>query len=146
MTFGPVAAEPFAGLAFVHLHAGGFNEAGGIAALNGLGNTDNVGYSTLGLRVATSYALANGMVLTPRVSVAWQHAFGAVTPIASLAFQTTGIPFTVAGLPLARDEALVEAGFDVRVQPQATVGFYYVGRLASSAQDHSVKGNFTWKF
>jgi outer membrane autotransporter protein len=146
LTLGPVAAEPFAGLAFVRLHTDGFNEAAAIAGLNGVGNTDSAGYSTLGLRVAATFALANGMAVTPRAALAWQHLFGPVTPVASLAFQTTGIPFTVAGLPLARDEALVEAGFDVRVHPQATVGLFYVGRLASSAQDHSVKGNFTWKF
>jgi hypothetical protein len=26
------------------------------------------------------------------------------------------------------------------------VGIFYVGQLATNAQDHSVKGNFTWRF
>jgi outer membrane autotransporter protein len=146
MMVGRLAAEPFAGLALVDLRTGSFNEAGGIAALTGGADSEDVGYSTLGVRAATSYALPNDMLLTPRASVAWQHAIGQVTPSAALAFTSPGVPFTIAGLPLARDEALVEAGLDVRVQPQATVGLYYVGQLASSAQDHSVKGNFTWKF
>ncbi len=146
MTLGWIATEPFAGLAFVHLRTDSFNEAGGIAALSGAQNSDDVGYSTLGVRAATSYALANGMLLTPRASLAWQHAIGPVTPTAALAFESPAIPFTIAGLPLARDEALVEAGFDVRVRPQATIGIAYFGQLANSAHDNSVKGNFTWRF
>jgi outer membrane autotransporter protein len=86
------------------------------------------------------------MVLTPRVSAAWQHAFGNVTPSVSLAFQTAGIPFTVYGAPIARDAALVEAGTDLRVNPQATIGVLYSGQIANTAQDHSLKGNFTWRF
>jgi outer membrane autotransporter protein len=148
LTVGPVAAEPFAGLAWVHLHANGFVETGGlgIAALTGASANDDLGYSTLGLRVATSYTLPNGVVLTPRASAAWQHAFGGLTPTEALVFQSTGAGFTIAGVPIARDAALVEAGFDVRVTPQATLGLYYAGQIAHTAQDHSVKGNFTLRF
>jgi outer membrane autotransporter protein len=146
MTFGRVAAEPFAGLAFVHLHTGSFTETGGIAALNGLGNNEDVGYATLGARLASAYVLQNGTVLIPRASFAWQHAFDNVTPVAALAFQSTGVPFGIAGLPIARDEAVVEAGLDARINPRATIGISYLGQLAGTGQDHSVRGNFTWKF
>jgi outer membrane autotransporter protein len=146
LAFGNVAVEPFAGAAFVHLDGKGFGETGGLAALAGSTNREDVGYTTLGARAAVSYVLYNGMVLTPRASVAWQHAFGAVTPSVSLAFQTAGIPFTVTGAPIARDAALVEAGTDLRISPQATVGVLYSGQIANTAQDHSLKGNFTWRF
>ncbi len=146
VAFGRIAAEPFAGLAYVHLHTDSFAEAGGLAALAGASNTDDVGYSTLGARAATSFLLQNGMVLMPRASAAWMHAFGTIDPTASLLFQSTGTAFTVAGVPLARDSALVSAGADLRVTPQATLGLAYFGQLANSVQDHSVKGNFTWKF
>jgi outer membrane autotransporter protein len=146
LTFGRIAAEPFAGLAFVHLHTDSFAEAGGVAALAGAGNSEDVGYSTLGARAATTYLLANGMVLTPRASAAWQHAFGDVTPAAALAFQSIGTPFTVNGVPIARNAALVSAGTDLRVTPQAVFGLAYLGELAGNARDHSVKGAFSWKF
>jgi outer membrane autotransporter protein len=55
MTFGGIAAEPFAGLAWVHLDTRGFTETGGVSALTGTGNKDDIGYSTLGLRAATYY-------------------------------------------------------------------------------------------
>ena len=86
------------------------------------------------------------MALTPRASVAWQHAVGDVTPSAALAFQSIGTPFTVNGVPIARDAALASAGADLRVTRQVTVGVAYVGNLASNAQDNSVKGMFSWKF
>ncbi len=146
LVFGNVAVEPFAGLAWVHLATDGFAETGGLAALNVASANQDVGYSTLGARFATSYRLSNGMLLTPRASAAWEHAFDNVVPAASLAFQSLGTAFTIAGVPLARDAAVVDAGLDLRVTPQVTVGLSYFGQLANSAQDHSVKGSFSWRF
>jgi outer membrane autotransporter protein len=144
--FGNAAVEPFAGLAYVHLDTGSFTEAGGVAALAGSRTTEDVGYSSLGLRLATSVVLANGITLVPRASGAWQHALGDATPTAALAFLSTGASFTMAGAPLARDAAVVETGFDLRLTPQAKIGVSYFGQLAAGLQDHAVKGNFTWYF
>jgi outer membrane autotransporter protein len=146
MTLGMFAAEPFGGLAFVHLKTGSFGEAGGGAALAGFGNTENVGYSSLGLRVATFTMLGNGMALIPRAAATWQHAFGDVVPSAALAFQSAGIGYNILGVPLARDAALVEAGLDLRVKPQITFGVGYSGELAGHVRDHAVKGKFLWAF
>jgi outer membrane autotransporter protein len=146
MALGSVAAEPFAGVAWVHLHSDAFAENGGLAALNGAAATADAGYTTLGAHLATSRMLGNGMTVTPRVSAAWQHAFGDVTPVAALTFQTLGTSFTTAGAPIARDAAVVDAGVDLRATPRATFGLSYLGQLAASAQDHSVRGSFTWRF
>ncbi|KWV58577.1 hypothetical protein AS156_33870 [Bradyrhizobium macuxiense] len=148
LTLGRAALEPFAGLAWAHLNTDSFSETGGTgaAALLGAANREDVGYSSLGARIATSFALDNGMLLTPRASVAWQYAFGDVTPTAALAFQGLGTSFTAAGVPLARNAALVEGGLDLRVTAQASVGIAYVGQLADRVQDHSVKASFDWKF
>jgi outer membrane autotransporter protein len=146
VALGRIAAEPFAGLAWVHLQTGGFTETGGVAALNGPGSNDDVGYSTLGARLATSFLLANGMALIPRLSTAWQHAFNDIAPGAALAFQNTGAGFAITGVPLARDTALVETGLDLRVNLHAKLGLSYSGQLAGHLQDHAIKGNFTWNF
>jgi outer membrane autotransporter protein len=100
----------------------------------------------LGFRAATVVPLANGTVLVPRGTLQWQHAFGDVTPTAALAFQSTGAAFSIAGVPIARDAALVEAGFDWRFSPWAKLGAFYQGELAAHAQTHAVKGAFTWGF
>jgi len=146
LTFGAIAAEPFVGLAWVHLDTDSFTETGGVSALIGTGHKEDVGYSTLGARVATYYLLQNGMALIPRALVAWQHAFGDVTPTAALSFQSIGSGFNILGVPIARDAALVEAGGDLLLTAQAKIGVSYAGQLANSAHDHSVRGNFTWRF
>ena len=146
MAFGSVAVEPLAGLAYVHVRDGSFLESGGVAALSGSSANENTGYSFLGVRAATFVPLANGTVLIPRGMLQWQHAFGDVTPVTALAFQGTGAAFSVAGIPIARDTALVEGGFDWRFAPQAKLGAFYQGELAAHAQTHAVKGAFTWDF
>ena len=145
-SFGQVAVEPFAGLAWVHLSTDSFNETGGISALNGSGNKSDTGYSTLGMRAASYYRFQNGMALIPRASAAWQHAFGKVDPTAALAFASTGAGFAIAGVPLAHDAALFEVGADFQITGAAKLGLSYAGQIANSIQDHSVKGNFTWRF
>src|SRR4029453_10177021 len=107
---------------------------------------ENIGYSFLGFRSATAVPLANGTVLVPRGTLQWQHAFGDVTPSAALAFQSTGATFSIAGVPIARDVALVEAGFDWRFSPWAKLGAFYQGELPAHAQTHAAKGAFTWGF
>jgi len=146
MALGQVALEPIAGLAYVHVRDGSFAEAGGLAALSAASANESTGYSTLGLRAATALPLANGTVLIPRGSVQWQHAFGDVTPVTALAFQSTGTSFTVAGIPIARNTALVEGGFDWRFSPQARLGAYYQGELSAHADSHAFKGGFTLDF
>jgi autotransporter-associated beta strand protein len=146
LSFSDIAAEPFAGLAWVHLSADPFTETGGVSALSGSSSTDEVGYSTVGARWASNLLMTNGMLLVPRASLAWQHAFGTTTPTAALAFRSTGAAFGIWGVPIARDAALVEAGGDLHLSLQTKLGIFYVGQLATNAQDHSVKGNFTWRF
>ena len=145
ISFSDIAAEPFAGLAWVHLSADPFTETGVVSALSGSSSTDEVGYSTLGARWASNQLMPNGMLLVPRMSLAWQHAFGTVTPTAALAFRSTGAGFGIWGVPIARDAALVEAGGDLHLSLQTKLGIFYVGQLAANAQDHSVMGNFTWR-
>jgi hypothetical protein len=107
-------------------------------------NTDDVGYSTLGARAATNYPLASGMMLTPRVSAAWQYAFGTINPTATLAFAAApGISgFSVAGVPLARNAPLIDAGLDLRVTPQATLWHRLHGRARRQPAGQRCDGQF----
>jgi fibronectin-binding autotransporter adhesin len=141
---GKLALEPFAGLAYVNLHTDGFSETGGVAALSARSDDTSLGYSTLGLRASTTLAL-QGMDLTLRGGLAWRHAFGDVTPTAALAFAGSSA-FTVAGLPIARDAAVVEAGLDLAISKSASLGVSYTGQLAEDAQDHAFKANLAVRF
>lgn len=141
---GKVALEPFAGLAYVNLHTDGLSETGGAAALTARSDDTSLGYSTLGLRASTTFAL-QGIDLTLRGGLAWRHAFGDVTPTAKLAFAGSN-PFSVAGVPIAKNAAVVEAGLDLALGANATLGASYTGQLAESAQDHAFKANLAVRF
>jgi subtilase-type serine protease len=107
----------------------------------------DVGYSTLGIRAASLVLLWNGMVLIPRASVAWQHAFSGVSASDVLAFQSAPATlFTISGVPIARDAALIEAGLDLALSARATIGVSYTGQFAGNVTDNAAKGKFTWKF
>jgi outer membrane autotransporter protein len=138
--------EPFAGLAWVHVGTDGFAESGGIAALTSSDSNENVGYSTLGIRAATTPQPAWGITVTPRGSLAWQHAFGDLTPAQTFAFASNGIPFGISGVPLAQDSALIDAGFDFAVGPDAFLSISYVGQLATDLHDNGVQGRLDWRF
>jgi outer membrane autotransporter protein len=142
---GNAAIEPFAGLAWVHFGTSGFTETGGAAALTTNGSDDNVGYSTLGVRMASSVPM-HGIMVTPRASLAWQYAFGDTTPDLALAFAQSGAGFSALGVPLAQNSALIEAGIDLQLSPGARLGISYIGQLAGDLQDNGVQANLLWRF
>ncbi len=138
--------EPFGGFAYVSVESEGFGEKGGAqASLRTSGIDQGVGYTTVGLRAATTM-LWGTMQVTPHVEGAWLHAFDDVTPGASLAFATTGIGFDIDGVPLAEDSALLDAGVDLAVTDRLSAGVSYQGQYADSVSDNAVKGRFTWLF
>lgn len=77
-----------------------------------------------------------------RATLGWRHAFGDVTPLSTQAF-AGGDAFTGAGVPIARDAADIEAGLNVSLAPQATLGIGYSGQLASDARQNGFKADLT---
>ncbi|HEV7285569.1 MAG TPA: autotransporter domain-containing protein, partial [Kaistia sp.] len=136
--------EPFAGLAYVHLSTDGYGETGGSAALNVDSANQSVTYGTLGLRAEHKVVVGN-VGVTLQGSAAWQHAWGDVTPVSTLAF-AGGDAFQVTGAPIAKDAALIKAGFDVDVAAGAKLGLFYAGQIASDAADNSVQGRLSIAF
>lgn len=145
-TFGAASIEPFANLAYVNLSSNNFTETGSAAALTGSAETENTLYSTLGVRAATVFQMANGAALTPHASLGWQHAFGDVNSSASLAFVSGGSAFSVAGVPIARDAALVGAGVDYAFSKSVSASVTYSGQFGSGTEDNAFKGTINIKF
>ncbi|KGD90238.1 autotransporter protein [Achromobacter sp. RTa] len=136
--------EPFANVAYVNLKTDAYAESGGAAALRAKGQTSETTFTTLGTRVSSNFELA-GAQAAARGSLGWRHAFGDVKPVAVQAF-SAGDSFTVAGVPIAKNSAVVEAGLDVQITARATFGLSYQGQLASSAQDHGVRAGLNIRF
>ncbi|WP_039566488.1 autotransporter outer membrane beta-barrel domain-containing protein, partial [Ralstonia solanacearum] len=147
MALDRVALEPFAGLAYVNLHTDDFTESGGAAALQGDASSTGVGFSTLGVRAATDLVPADKGKVTAHGTIGWRHAFGSTQPTSTLSFAAGGgSAFGVAGVPIARDAAVLELGVDAKVSKRLTVGVSYSGQIGKSVRDHALFGNLLWKF
>ena len=138
--------QPFAGLAYADLETDGFSESAGAAALSSTGDSFSATVSTIGLRSASAFQLANGMAVEVHGTTAWQHAFGDRVPGASLAFAGEAQPFTVFGVPLAEDSLILGAGVDASWNGTARLSLEYFGQLAESAHDNAVKGQLSIRF
>ncbi|RXN93517.1 autotransporter outer membrane beta-barrel domain-containing protein [Achromobacter aloeverae] len=132
---GPVSVEPYAGLAYAHQRMHGYDESTP-AGLHADGDSDDITFSTLGVRAASDVRLGRTDA-TLHGALGWRHAYGSVTPTATHAFDD-GPDFTVAGTPIARDAALIEAGLSVRAGRSTTMDVAYQGQLGQGTQQHGV--------
>ena len=138
---GAASIEPFVGALAMRIDTASFAEAGGVAALNGASQGYDFGATTLGLRGEAT--MFSNVPLLARGLIGWRHVFGDTTPTSVLAFASApSLPFSIAGAPIARDSMLLEAGFDWRVSPNATVGVFYSGDLAARDADNAIKARF----
>jgi outer membrane autotransporter protein len=141
-----LSTEAFAGLAHVRIRSDGFTESGGPAALTVTRTDTSATFTTLGLRAQAPVPFFNAWAVTARGSLGWQHAFDAVTPTASMSFAASSTPFAIAGVPLASDMFLLEAGLDAMVARNARISLLYAGRLAAATSAHVVKANLAVAF
>ncbi|WP_281011180.1 autotransporter outer membrane beta-barrel domain-containing protein [Borborobacter arsenicus] len=138
--------EPFANLAYVNLHTNGFTEKGGAAALTSPSQTTDATFTTLGVRASTGFDLG-GMKATARGMLGWTHAFGDTTPLATPAFAFAGgDAFTIAGVPIAKDAAVLETGLDWNLTEAATLGVAYQGQFGSGATQNGFDATLHVKF
>jgi outer membrane autotransporter protein len=136
--------EPFANLAYVDVKTDGFTEKGSAAALTSQSSNTDATFTTLGLRASTGFTLAD-VNATGRGMVGWRHAFGDVAPTSTFAF-AGGDAFTIAGVPVAKDSAVIEAGFDLQMSANATLGLSYAGQFGSHAADNGARANLNVRF
>jgi outer membrane autotransporter protein len=146
----------------VDLHTNGFTEKGaakggtakatGAAALTAKGQSTDTTFSTLGLHMSRG---EEGSGLRLSGTAAWRHAFGDVTPGAAMAFvgqasaaqaSASSSTFTVQGVPIAKDAAVLEAGLEYQVSDKLSIGASYNGQFGSGAEDHGVRAGLRLKF
>ena len=142
----PLLLEPFANAAYVSVDTHGFGESGGGAALFAPDQSLHTTFTTAGLHASSALGLVEGIPMSAIGTLGWQHAFGDVTPTETLAFAAGGIPFTIAGVPLARNMAVVEGGLTFAVTDAANVALAYSGQIAGAVRDHEVRASFDWNF
>lgn len=143
---GLVRSEAFANIAHVRVHSDSFSETGGPAALNVAAADTSTTFTTLGLRAQAPLPAFGSWAVTARGSLGWQHAFDTVPPVSWMAFAASTAPFAVAGVPIATDAALIEAGIDALVRSNTRLSLMYTARLAADASAHAVRANLAVRF
>ena len=137
--------EPFAGLAYVNLHTDGFTEKGGASALESTGTNTGTTFTTVGIRASKDFMLS-GTNVKARGMIGWRHAFGDTTPLSRVSF-AGGDMFTIAGVPIAKDAAVIEAGLDFGITEKATLGLSYSGQIGSGGtRDHGFRADYRVNF
>ncbi|KPN90654.1 autotransporter serine protease [Pseudomonas nunensis] len=142
----PLALEPFANLAYVHLDTEGFTEKGDAAALKSHGDTRDAVLSTLGLRALKTVNLSGQQQLDLSGSLGWQHNLSSVDSEQHLAFASGGTAFAVESSPLMRDAALVGAHASLALSRDIRLNLDYTGQLASREKSHGVGLSLNWQF
>ncbi|ACA15651.1 outer membrane autotransporter barrel domain protein [Methylobacterium sp. 4-46] len=141
----PTFIEPFVGGASVSIDRDRFAETGGVGALTGAARTAEIPTLTAGMRAQTGLDLGFGAPVILHGLLGYRRAFGDVVPTALLAFGTAP-GFVTAGIPIDRDALLARAGLSLRLSERATLDVSYTGQVGPRAQDHAVKGGFTYRF
>ncbi len=142
----PLAVEPFANLAYVHLDADGFTEKGDAAALKGGDDSRDVVLSTLGVRALKTLNVSDHQQLELSGTLGWQHNLSSVDSERHLAFASGSPSFSVESSPMVRDAALVGARVSLALSKDAKVNLDYNGLLASKEKVHGVGLSLDWAF
>jgi autotransporter-associated beta strand protein len=141
--------EPFIGAAAIRVGRDGFSERGGAAALTTQGQDYDVATSTVGVQAQGQIGALFGLT-TPifvRGLVGYRRAYGDVLPSTLFSFGVAGQTFLTAGVPVARDAVVAQAGLDWQVASETTLSLAYTGQIgADRTQIHGLKGGFLYRW
>ncbi|MDQ0325028.1 outer membrane autotransporter protein [Rhodopseudomonas julia] len=141
-----LAIEPFAGLAFMHVEGADISETGQIAGLAGDFESQNLLFSTLGLRASSLFTLPGGRLALVAGHVGWRHAEGDLSPASTLRFAAGGPSFSTQASPVAADAALLGASLSVAIAEMTMLSFSYDGEFAGKGHSHDFNGSFSMRF
>ncbi|HJW40784.1 MAG TPA: autotransporter domain-containing protein [Rhizomicrobium sp.] len=144
LPMGGVDVAPFVNGGWIEANTGAFAESGGAAALSGTHAVSDETFTTLGLRVSTDIALSGGGDIAPNASIGWQHGYRGLLPARVLTIEATSASFTVFGVPLDQDQAVIDAGVTAHPVPGATLSFGYEGILSGRVNDNGLHLSAAW--
>ncbi|WP_339508386.1 autotransporter serine peptidase EprS [Pseudomonas sp. RL_35y_Pfl2_P42] len=142
----PLALEPFANLAYVHLDSEGFTEKGAGAALKSSGDQRDAVLSTLGVRAIKTFNLSAQQTLDVSGHLGWQHSLNDIESEQHLRFASGGTPYSVESSALVRDAALVGVQASLALSRDVRVNFDYSAQLANREKSHGVGVSLNWLF
>lgn len=136
--------EPFVGVNALWLKNDAFAEQGGSLALRGNDESRTRVWSTAGVKMQLD--LSESTPVSLAIKGAWQHALTGHSVNSTVAFLSGGPAFSIAGAPLARDAALVDAGLNWQATKAVKLGVSYSGTLADKNEAHAAKAMLSVNF
>lgn len=146
LNIGHFDVEPYIDLGYQRYQRDRYSENGGDAALQFNGQTQDYFHSNLGLHLARSFSLDQGMRLTPRLSLGWKHLYGETRGASRQGLVGAGKSYTVEGVELDRDSLLFETGLDLAVSPRHTLGVSYKGETGQDNRNGALMGQWRMMF
>ena len=131
---GNVQIEPFARLAYAWAHSDAFAETGGIAALSGAKQSNDLRMATLGLRGAY---VAGDTTLSG--SAAWLHSAGDLSAPTTLSMAGVDTPYEVNSAALDEDAVELAAQASVDLAPDMKLAGGYTGTIGKNNATHGVR-------
>ena len=144
-TWDALTIEPYANVAQVWTRRGGFQEDGGIGALQGASQTHSTTLSTLGLRTRYEISRSTEYQWNLGAGLGWRHLIGKKAPSSDLSF-STGPNFSIQGAPLARNALMAELGAELSNSKNSRFSLLYTGQIAGKTNDHGVQLRASWAF
>ncbi|STX52815.1 Extracellular serine protease precursor [Legionella busanensis] len=139
--------KPLVNIAYIDVSSDRFKEHGGAASLRARQASQDMTYTTLGIREKGVLYVTDTYALNQRIFLGWRHAYNSLTPQATLNFASGSLPFLIGGTPLARNALLLDAGIDIaRLANDVHLNISYFGQFASRVKDNGFVARLTWSF
>lgn len=84
--------------------------------------------------------------LTAKGMLGWRHALSDAALLSTMRFAGGDNAFSIGGVPIARNAAVIEAGLDYAIAPNAILGVTYGGQFGSGIADQTFRANFNVTF
>jgi outer membrane autotransporter protein len=146
LNVGHFDVEPYVQVGYQRYQRDRYTEKGGSAALQFSGQSQDNYNSNLGLRLARTLPLDQGMRLTPRLNLGWKHLYGETRGTSRQRLASAGNTYTVEGVELDRDSLLFETGLDLTVSPRHTLGVSYNGETGQDNRNGALMGQWRMMF
>ncbi|WP_131118488.1 autotransporter domain-containing protein [Lichenihabitans psoromatis] len=148
--YGTTGITPFVAVEYANLQSDGFSETSnaGVGTL-GLNVRDRTTESLpvfVGARFDSIYAMGNGTVLRPYLTLAYVHEF---SPTRNLVHSFLSLPnatFLVAGARPAEDAAQVKAGFEYGLRPGVALFANFDGEFSGISNTYAGQGGLRVSF
>ncbi|CAH0128109.1 autotransporter outer membrane beta-barrel domain-containing protein [Pseudomonas brassicacearum] len=138
--------EPYVQVGYQRYQRDAYTEKGGDAALQYDGQAQEHYSSDLGLRLARTFALDQGVRLTPRLDVGWKHLYGNVRGSSHQRLVRGGNTYIIEGVELDRDSLILQAGLDLAISPRHTLGLSYNAETGQDNRNGALMGQWRMMF